>query len=944
MALQLVYTSAPKLLDAGRSGFGVVARSKNLPSLAANAIERFSKFANMQGTDRSRIVLAHRKVTIGNTRLHVLSRIRDSGSDHTGRTNHIAHHLIFSPLEIRQAAAQRLTPADVFAQFAWLDRWEGAPRAFDGSADVQIGNFIPQFAATQRAAWVAATGEPLHSRLLAWDGAPKSGALIFPDGIGIPQLLGEALAECQNPWEKTFTTSLELTDELAELDWVIAYRSDASAISRVSSRTVYDLTRSYDLPVPTEAALPKPDVAATASAQDTAPPAQGRVIPPPDPSQRPVYAQPNPATRREPAESRSTVAANTRGTGNGKLWVIIGGGIAALFLLIVTAFFLINASNTKRAQNEAAAEKMKQQDAKDKAKTALMNSLTGEGEIETHAKTLSAYPDLKELPQQIANTKSVLVRLSEMSFGDKNEDIKKILEELAGSSQITKLDIFPEGSFSMALANIVVLMRQLVDKESDKNAEEWTAKLRELDKDLKSAQSFNAPNWIKEAQINRIISILWAQKYEKLALKLRTDTSNNTSKELESFITASIAPEKGERLVSDEQMRDMHVRMEEKERKDYIKKLKDQNPKLLAMLQLSQSQHDAATPAPPADKPEKPAAQSDLSKFEDEEWCVIDPNEGGSFHIDLPKSKIIQAIWEKGDPGEASYQGDASYAFGDEESIKFNYFNAEFRITLQGTSLKCEKSLPLSLVQKNLSVNYQNKKIQIFFGKWPEQSISTKIDLTFKRVENQDKNSQHSHSYQVTLSGGALEQLVQAKKKTIPEPELIWTYGKDPRKITEGSKIIVLSFPPSAKEIEEPSEAIRKKLTEVLAEVNNMTLQKQSEKEKNSKKKNKKETKLTDEEHKEIWSKYGWENLKDEKAEYRKWIDKRLEVEEGSPRLNQIDKIGGQMDANENAFLNIIRNPVGKNFIPNFPSQIKLELISGKDVSYSKVLTVIQNP
>ena len=124
MALQLVYTSAPKLLDAGRSGFGIVARSKSLPPLAANAIERFSKYANMQGTDRSRVVMAHRKVTIGSNRFHVLSRICDSGSDHTGRTNHIAHHLIFSPLEIRQALAQRLTPADIFAQFAWLNRWE----------------------------------------------------------------------------------------------------------------------------------------------------------------------------------------------------------------------------------------------------------------------------------------------------------------------------------------------------------------------------------------------------------------------------------------------------------------------------------------------------------------------------------------------------------------------------------------------------------------------------------------------------------------------------------------------------------------------------------------------------------------------------------------------------------------------------------------------------
>jgi hypothetical protein len=81
MAQQLIYTSAPKLLDAGRSGFGTVARSRSLGALASGAIERVSQFANLRGYDRGRIIHAYRRITAGSQKLYVLTRIRDCGSD-----------------------------------------------------------------------------------------------------------------------------------------------------------------------------------------------------------------------------------------------------------------------------------------------------------------------------------------------------------------------------------------------------------------------------------------------------------------------------------------------------------------------------------------------------------------------------------------------------------------------------------------------------------------------------------------------------------------------------------------------------------------------------------------------------------------------------------------------------------------------------------------------
>lgn len=254
MAHQLVYTSAPKLLEAGRSGFGTVARSKAIPPLAVGVIERFSQFANLRGTDRTRFIFTHRRVTAGNNRFHLLTRIRDAGSDYTGRTNHIAHHLFIPVEEVARAEAAGITPADVMRQFAWLERWDGPARFLDPSDEVAIPSFRPLCRESRRATWIATTGHPSHARVLAWDGAPRTGVLVVPEASDVLGLLGEALAEFgRHSWSRSFTTWLESNDELSDLDWIVAVPSHLTAtMARCGSRTVIDLTKPAGLPVPPE--------------------------------------------------------------------------------------------------------------------------------------------------------------------------------------------------------------------------------------------------------------------------------------------------------------------------------------------------------------------------------------------------------------------------------------------------------------------------------------------------------------------------------------------------------------------------------------------------------------------------------------------------------------------------------------------------------------------
>lgn len=253
MAQQLVYTSAGKLLDAGRSGFGTVARSKSLSPLLVSAIERVSQFANIRGTERSRVIFVHRRIVAANNRVHLISRIADAGADYTGRTNHIAHHLIVSQEEMNHAAARGITPADILMQFPWLPRWEGAPKFFGPEEDVPLERAIqPNGGISARAAWTRLTGNPSHARLLAWEGAPRNGVLLVPRGADPLALLAEALAEFgPQSWSRTFTTNLETTDEMADFDWVVSSPENFREIeARCGARALLDLSQSHTLPVP----------------------------------------------------------------------------------------------------------------------------------------------------------------------------------------------------------------------------------------------------------------------------------------------------------------------------------------------------------------------------------------------------------------------------------------------------------------------------------------------------------------------------------------------------------------------------------------------------------------------------------------------------------------------------------------------------------------------
>jgi GTPase-associated protein 1, N-terminal domain type 2 len=251
MAWQLIYTSAPRLLEAGRSGFGSVARHRQISPLLVSAIERASQFSRQPGMDPGRVIFSHRIVPISGGRFHVLSCIRDAGADYTGRTNHIAHHVIAEAREVAQLRSPGPSAADVLLAMHWVERWSDSPRYLEAAEEVHLASFTPQTAA-DGAHWASVTGDAAHAWLLAAGEASRGAYIIPPPGVDLRFLIADSLRlSPERLWQTSFTTSLQSKDEISDYRWVglesgSPLRNETSA----SGRPVLDLTQPQRLPIP----------------------------------------------------------------------------------------------------------------------------------------------------------------------------------------------------------------------------------------------------------------------------------------------------------------------------------------------------------------------------------------------------------------------------------------------------------------------------------------------------------------------------------------------------------------------------------------------------------------------------------------------------------------------------------------------------------------------
>ena len=101
---ELIYTSVPKGLIPGRSGFATVAMSEGMPPNLIVPLENLSGY-NFTLRDNTFLPILNPpscyyiKMRYGNQQLHIAGRVAPNGLDYSQRNNKIAHHLLFESAE-----------------------------------------------------------------------------------------------------------------------------------------------------------------------------------------------------------------------------------------------------------------------------------------------------------------------------------------------------------------------------------------------------------------------------------------------------------------------------------------------------------------------------------------------------------------------------------------------------------------------------------------------------------------------------------------------------------------------------------------------------------------------------------------------------------------------------------------------------------------------------
>jgi len=199
-------------------------------------LEKFSYYQHLSlAGGRERPILAGRIVDIRGTRFHVLSRIQDAGLDFTGRTNFIAHHLVFTPEEIRRFA---LPPVILRHWPGWVTSWAKEPQLLENEDWTELAALAGR-ATVPAETWQRVTGDAVNGYGLL---ETRAGAALLVDdqpGETVLDLLAEGLAllEIRDPrrdghataWNYTFTTSMQEQDNPADFRWRCIHSDNPAA-------------------------------------------------------------------------------------------------------------------------------------------------------------------------------------------------------------------------------------------------------------------------------------------------------------------------------------------------------------------------------------------------------------------------------------------------------------------------------------------------------------------------------------------------------------------------------------------------------------------------------------------------------------------------------------------------------------------------------------------
>jgi len=212
-------------------------------------LERFSYYQHLSLTGgQERPIYSCRIVDIRGTRFHVLSRIQDSGLDFTGRTNFIAHHLVFTPEEIRQIP----TPPVILREWpGWVKSWTKEPQMLENE-DLAEFTALAGRSNVPAQTWQRVADDAVNGYGLL---EARVGASFCVDNQAdetVLDLIAESLELLEvrdtrrdfrtAAWNYTFTTSMQEQDNPADFRWRCIH-SDNLAASRFATPNCLEIAK-----------------------------------------------------------------------------------------------------------------------------------------------------------------------------------------------------------------------------------------------------------------------------------------------------------------------------------------------------------------------------------------------------------------------------------------------------------------------------------------------------------------------------------------------------------------------------------------------------------------------------------------------------------------------------------------------------------------------------
>ena len=240
MAQELLFTSAPKGLKPGSSGPCIVQMSDSMPPLLMQRLEAISVYRVVGDGQEPIPSLSHVLVDMNGMRRHVVSRVAHAGTDHAGRPNRLAHHLVLHGEELGLGG-----PAWLVQQPVFKTAWDGRVAYLEGEAWLPEGPTQPVHVCAN---WKTVAGDAGWAGVVAEAAlapSPKPVWIIHRRSVPVLALLDEAVSVVppRERWRITFST--QFTQPLPSAECTIRFclaGTDAAHAALHAEGVVLDLS------------------------------------------------------------------------------------------------------------------------------------------------------------------------------------------------------------------------------------------------------------------------------------------------------------------------------------------------------------------------------------------------------------------------------------------------------------------------------------------------------------------------------------------------------------------------------------------------------------------------------------------------------------------------------------------------------------------------------